>query len=197
MQRIYKAILFLGKEFVLLIMRMIKSPYMYYGLLAILSFFVIKNVDFTDKNNAELPQETQKIYQYKVTDLQGNEFDFNTLKGKKIIVVNTASKCGLTPQYEGLQKLYETYEKDGVVVVGFPSNDFLWQEPGTSEEISSFCKENYGVTFPMMQKIKVKGSDKNDVYSFLTEKNKNGLEDSKVKWNFQKYLINREGELER
>lgn len=178
-------------------MRFIKSPYMYYGLLSLLCFFAIKNITITEENQNNMPQETQNIYQFKVTDLQGNVFDFSTLKGKKIIIVNTASKCGLTPQYEALQDIYETYEKDGVVVVGFPSNDFLWQEPGGSEKIASFCQVNYGVTFPMMEKIKVKGSKKHDVYAFLTEKSKNGYEDSKVKWNFQKYLINREGELEK
>tara|TARA_B100000809_G_scaffold105703_1_gene104265 strand:+ start:64392 stop:64883 length:492 start_codon:yes stop_codon:yes gene_type:complete len=142
-------------------------------------------------------QEIQNIYQFTVSDLQGNAFDFSTLKGKKVMLVNTASKCGLTPQYEGLQALYEKYKDDGLVIVGFPSNDFLWQEPGSSEDIAAFCTLNYGVTFPMMEKINVKGSKKHDVYSFLTEKTKNGLQDSKVKWNFQKYLINRQGELEK
>lgn len=170
---------------------------MYYGLLSILCFFTIKNVVFTEEKQDNMPQETQNIYQFKVTDLQGNEFNFESLKGKKIIVVNTASKCGLTPQYEALQDIYEKYEKDGLVVIGFPSNDFLWQEPGDSEKIATFCQVNYGVTFPMMEKIKVKGSKKHDVYAFLTQKSKNGYEDSKVKWNFQKYLINREGELEK
>ena len=144
------------------------------------------------------PATTDKtIYQFKVNTLQGEVFDFSTLKGKKVMIVNTASKCGLTPQYEQLQEIYTKYQDKGFVVVGFPSNDFLWQEPGTSEEIASFCKVNYGVTFPMMEKIKVKGSKKHDVYKFLTEKEKNGLEDSSVKWNFQKYLINRAGELEK
>lgn len=152
---------------------------------------------FFSKNTASNIQETQNIYQFTVTDLQGNAFDFSTLKGKKIMVVNTASKCGLTPQYEGLQALYKKYKDDGFVIVGFPSNDFLWQEPGSSEDIAEFCQLNYGVTFPMMEKIKVKGGGKHAVYSFLTEKNKNGLQDSKVKWNFQKYLINRQGELEK
>ncbi|WP_139959516.1 glutathione peroxidase [Flavicella sediminum] len=136
------------------------------------------------------------IYDFKVKDLQNKEFDFSSLKGKKIMIVNTASKCGLTPQYEGLQKLYETYKDDGFVIVGFPSNDFLFQEPGTADEIASFCQLNYGVTFPMMQKVKVKGSKQHPVYQYLTKKVNNGLQDSKVKWNFQKYLINREGALE-
>lgn len=151
----------------------------------------------TPKKTKQNMQEIQSIYQFKVTDLQGNIFDFSSLKGKKIIIVNTASKCGLTPQYEGLQEIYERYKEKGLVIVGFPSNNFLWQEPGTSEDIETFCKLNYGVTFPMMEKINVKGKNKHAVYAYLTEKSQNGFEDSKVKWNFQKYLINREGVLEK
>lgn len=142
-------------------------------------------------------QSKQNIYQFKVKDLYGNTFDFSTLKGKKIMIVNTASKCGLTPQYKDLEALYKEYASKGFVIVGFPANNFASQEPGTNEEIASFCKLNYGVTFPMMEKISVKGDDMNIVYQFLTQKSKNGLEDSEVKWNFQKYLINEKGELEK
>ena len=140
-------------------------------------------------------QAQENIYQFKVQDLFGNEFDFNTLKGKKIIVVNTASECGLTPQYEDLQKLYHTYKDKNFVIVGFPANNFGKQEPGSDKEIATFCRENYGVTFPMMSKISVKGKDMHKVYQFLTQKEKNGLENSKVAWNFQKYLLNEKGEL--
>jgi len=146
-------------------------------------------------NNPINMNEKQNIYQFKVEDIGGKIFDFNTLAGKKIMVVNTASKCGFTPQYADLQKLYDKYKDKGFVIVGFPSNDFLWQEPGSNQEIANFCQKNYGVTFPMMAKIDVKGRKKHAVYQFLTEKSKNGLEDSKVKWNFQKYLIDREGHL--
>jgi glutathione peroxidase len=139
--------------------------------------------------------EKQNIYEFKVEDINGKIFDFSTLEGKKIMVVNTASKCGFTPQYAELQNLYDKYKDSGFVIVGFPANDFLWQEPGNNEEIANFCQKNYGVTFPMMSKITVKGSKKHPIYSFLTEKSKNGLADSKVKWNFQKYLIDREGHL--
>lgn len=111
------------------------------------------------------------------------------------MVVNTASECGLTPQYEDLQKLYDGYKDKNFVIVGFPANNFGGQEPGTDKEIAAFCQENYGVTFPMMSKISVKGDDMHEVYHFLTEKNKNGLEDSEVSWNFQKYLLNEKGEL--
>lgn len=141
--------------------------------------------------------ETATIYQFKVTDLTGNEFDFAKLKGKKVIVVNTASKCGLTPQYKELEALYEKYKDKGLVIVGFPANNFAGQEPGTNAEIATFCQQNYGVSFPMMGKVSVKGDDMAPIYHFLTEKSKNGLKDSEVEWNFQKYLINEKGQLEK
>lgn len=139
--------------------------------------------------------EKQDIYQFKVKDIHGKTFDFADLKGKKIMIVNTASKCGLTPQYEKLEALYEKYKNKNFIIVGFPANDFMSQEPGSNEEIESFCKMNYGVTFPMMSKISVKGKDMHPIYHFLTEKSKNGLEDNKVEWNFQKYLIDEKGHL--
>ena len=139
----------------------------------------------------------ETIYQFKVQDLAGDEFDFATLKGKRIIIVNTASECGLTPQYEQLQAVYNQYKDQNLVIVGFPANNFGSQEPGSNAQIASFCQKNYGVTFPMMAKISVKGNDMHPVYQFLTQKTKNGLEDSSVQWNFQKYLINSNGELEK
>jgi glutathione peroxidase len=143
----------------------------------------------------EQAMNKENIYQFKVSDLYGSEFDFSSLKGKKVMVVNTASECGLTPQYADLQKLYDQYKDQDFVIVGFPANNFGGQEPGSDQQIASFCKENYGVTFPMMSKISVKGDDKHQVYQFLTEKSKNGLQDSEVAWNFQKYLIDEKGEL--
>ena len=140
-------------------------------------------------------QTKQSIHQFKVKDLNGNTFDFATLKGKKILVVNTASKCGYTPQYEQLEAIYKKYKGENFVIVGFPANNFLWQEPGTNAEIATFCQKNYGVTFPMMSKISVKGSEIHEVYAFLTQKKLNGVLDSKVQWNFQKYLLNENGEL--
>jgi glutathione peroxidase len=139
----------------------------------------------------------ETIYQFKVQDLTGDEFDFATLKAKRIIIVNTASECGLTPQYEQLQAVYNQYKDQNLVIVGFPANNFGSQEPGSNAQIASFCQKNYGVTFPMMAKISVKGNDMHPVYQFLTQKAKNGLEDSNVQWNFQKYLINSNGELEK
>ena len=137
------------------------------------------------------------IHQFKVADIYGNIFDFSQLKGKKVMIVNTASKCGLTYQYEALQKLYSQYKDLNFVIVGFPSNDFLWQEPGSNDEIIDFCEQNYGVTFPMMSKITVKGTKKHPIYQFLTQKSKNNYRDSRVTWNFQKYLINKEGRIEK
>ncbi len=139
----------------------------------------------------------QTIYQFKVKDLYGKEFDFASLKGKKILVVNTASECGLTPQYKDLEAIYKKYKDLNFVIVGFPANNFGSQEPGSNEQIAKFCEMNYGVTFPMMSKISVKGSDMDKVYQFLTQKSKNGLQDSEVEWNFQKYLINEQGKLEK
>ena len=137
------------------------------------------------------------FYDYTVKTLEGKDFPFSQLKGKKVLVVNTASKCGFTPQYEQLEAIFKQYGDDNFVVIGFPANNFMKQEPGTAEEIREFCTQNYGVTFPMMAKISVKGDDMAPIYQWLTEKEKNGVEDSKVRWNFQKYLINEKGELEK
>ena len=146
--------------------------------------------------NSTVPMATQSIYQFKVEDLSGNTFDFASLKGKKILIVNTASKCGYTPQYEQLEAIYNKYKNKNLVIIGFPANNFMWQEPGTNAEIATFCKSKYGVTFPMMAKISVKGKDMHPIYQFLTQKKLNGVFDSKVEWNFQKYLINEKGQLE-
>jgi glutathione peroxidase len=138
---------------------------------------------------------TESIYQFKVQDLYGSEFDFSKLKGKKILIVNTASKCGLTPQYKDLEAIYEKYKDKNLVIVGFPANNFAGQEPASNEEIGTFCQKNYGVTFPMMAKISVKGDDMHPLYKFLTQESKNGFLDSEVEWNFQKYLIDENGKL--
>ncbi len=140
-------------------------------------------------------QMKETIHQFELTDLSGKKFDMSTLRGKKVMVVNTASKCGLTYQYEILEKLYKENKSNDFVIIGFPSNNFLWQEPGSNDEIAKFCLENYGVSFPMMEKISVIGSAMHPLYKFLTEKDKNGYKDSSVKWNFQKYLIDEQGYL--
>ncbi|MGB0377031.1 MAG: glutathione peroxidase [Flavobacteriaceae bacterium] len=136
------------------------------------------------------------IYQFQVKDIEGEIFDFKDLKGKKVMIVNTASKCGYTHQYEKLQRVYETYKDQDFVIIGFPANNFMWQEPNSDTEISAFCQKNYGVTFPMMSKISVKGRNQHPIYAFLTAKTRNGVMDSKVRWNFQKYLIGSDGQLD-
>ena len=141
-----------------------------------------------------LDAQTKSIYDFKVESLDGGTIDFAAYKGKKILIVNTASKCGYTPQYEGLEKLSKQY-KDKLVIVGFPANNFLFQEPGSNKDIQGFCQKNYGVTFPMAAKISVKGRDMHPVYVWLTQKKYNGYSDNAVKWNFQKYLIDEKGQL--
>src|SRR5690606_3025136 len=146
--------------------------------------------------NAQKKEKMNTIYDYKVESINGDEFDFADLKGKKILIVNTASKCGFTPQFDGLEELYQKYKDQNFVVIGFPSNDFGQQDPGSNEEIAEFCKINYGVSFPMMSKISVKGDSIAPIYQFLTQKDLNGKKNSSVKWNFQKYLINEDGTFE-
>lgn len=139
--------------------------------------------------------EAQKsIYDFKVTALDGSTIDFAAFKGKKILIVNTASECGYTPQYEGLEKLYEAY-KNKLVIVGFPANNFGGQEPGSNEEIGAFCKKNYGVSFPMAAKISVKGNDTAPIYQWLCSKKENGVLDAEVGWNFNKFLLDENGKL--
>lgn len=147
------------------------------------------------ENPMKQTSEQQTIYNYRVKDIAGDDFDFASLKGKKIMIVNTASECGLTPQYEQLQAVYEEFKDKNFVIIGFPANNFGSQEPGSNEQIATFCKKNYGVSFPIMSKISVKGSDMHPIYQFLTQKAKNGLQDSEVQWNFQKYLIDEKGHL--
>jgi glutathione peroxidase len=144
---------------------------------------------------AVIAGNAQSFYDLEAKTISGEDFDFSSLKGKKVLIVNVASKCGYTPQYEGLQKLYDTYKDKDFVIIGFPANNFMRQEPGTNDEIIEFCKSNYGVTFQMMSKISVKGNDMHPVYTWLTQKEKNKEIDSSVKWNFQKYLIDKNGKL--
>ena len=163
-------------------------------ILTLLSFSLL----FFNYSNSQIIFPMDKtIYQFEVKDIDGKLFDFKNLKGKKIMIVNTASRCGLTPQYKILQKLYDRYKKSGFIIIGFPANNFLWQEPGSNQQISDFCKKNYGVTFPIMSKISVKGDDIHPIYKFLTQSSKNGFKNSKVTWNFQKYLIGRDGKVKK
>ncbi|WP_417873631.1 glutathione peroxidase [Xanthomarina gelatinilytica] len=139
-------------------------------------------------------QASVSLYDISINSLTGEPIDLSSFKGKKILIVNTASECGFTGQYEGLQELYSTY-KDKLVVIGVPCNQFGGQEPGTASEIQSFCKQNYGVTFLMTEKVDVKGENQHPLYKWLTSKELNGVSSSSVKWNFQKYLIDEKGNL--
>ena len=134
------------------------------------------------------------FYDFKVATLEGDMIDFSQYKGKKLLIVNTASKCGYTSQYADLQKLYQ-HHKDKLVVLGFPSNDFMNQEPGDAKQIREFCTRNYGVSFTIFEKVSVKGSEKHPVFQWLSDKSKNGWNDNEPKWNFNKYVINEKGEL--
>ena len=159
----------------------------------IITLFTLTMENLQAQNNTD----NQTIYQFTVEDINGKPFALADLKGKKVMIVNTASKCGLTPQYKELEALYQQYKDRDFIIIGFPANNFLGQEPGSNEQIASFCSINYGVSFPMMSKISVKGKEMHPLYQFLTQKEKNGVEDSKVQWNFQKYLIGKDGRLEK
>ena len=143
----------------------------------------------------KLQNSSKTIYGFTMNDIDGKPVSLGDFKGKVVLIVNVASKCGLTPQYEELQALYDQYSSKGLVILAFPANNFLGQEPGTDQEIKAFCSKNYGVTFPVFSKISVKGKDMAPLYKFLTSQEENGVMDSSVKWNFQKYLIDREGRL--
>ena len=134
------------------------------------------------------------IYDFKVPSLDGNTIDLAKYKGKNILIVNTASQCGYTKQYAELEQLYEKY-KGNLVIVGFPANNFGQQEPGTNAEIKEFCSKNYGVTFPMAEKISVKGEDIHPLFKWLTSKQENGVMDAEIKWNFTKFLLDKNGKL--
>lgn len=168
-------------------------------LYALLSFFGCKQVKSKPENINMSDKST--FYQFlesnpnaKVRSIDGTEYDYSGLKGKKVLIVNTASECGYTPQYEDLEKLYQSY-KDKLIILGFPANNFGGQEPGTNEEIKEFCKTKYSVTFPMFEKISVAGDDMAPIYKWLTSKDLNGWNDQQPKWNFNKYLLDEEGNL--
>ncbi len=138
-----------------------------------------------------MPVEQEHIYEFSMKTIDGEDRSLAAYKGKVLLIVNVASKCGYTPQYEGLQALYEKYKDTGLMILGFPANNFMWQEPGTDEEIAQFCSLEYGVTFDMFSKVSVKGSDQHPLYRFITT---HPAVEGPVKWNFQKYLVNRKGE---
>jgi glutathione peroxidase len=152
-------------------------------------------LDFLKPAKKEPKHLPASFYQLSCKTIDGDLFDFSTLKGKKVLIVNVASKCGFTPQYEDLEKLFKEYGGDDFIILGFPSNDFLKQESGSEKEIKAFCQLTYGVSFPMMSKVRVKGDEKHEVYKWLTRKEINGVMNSVVKWNFQKYMISKDGQL--
>ena len=158
----------------------------------IIYLFLLINYINTSAQSKTVVKES--IYDIKIEGIDGKNIDLKKYKGKKILFVNVASECGFTKQYDGLQELYSTY-KDKLVVIGLPCNQFGGQEPGTAKEIESFCKANYGVDFPLSSKIEVKGASQHPLYKWLTSKTQNGVMDSKVRWNFQKYLVDENGQL--
>lgn len=139
--------------------------------------------------------QRKSFYDFSAIDIDGKEINMSQFKGKKVLIVNVASKCGNTPQYEGLERLYQKYGSEKFVVIGFPANNFMGQEPGSNKEIKEFCTAAYHVTFPMMGKISVKGEDKDPIYQWLTQKVENGVMDAEVTWNFQKFMIDEKGQL--
>jgi glutathione peroxidase len=137
---------------------------------------------------------SNSLYQFKVKNARGKEVDLSNYKGKVVMVVNTASKCGFTPQFADLEELYKEYKDQGFEIIGFPSNEFAGQEPNSSDKAEEFCQINYGVSFPIMDKVKVKkGPEQNEVFKFLTNKKENGKVDLAPMWNFQKYLVDKDG----
>lgn len=162
----------------------------------LLSFCSTGQKNVSSNNDATQAMQRKSLHEFSVLTINGDTISLSQFKGKKVMVVNTASKCGLTPQYKELEALYTQYKDSNFVIIGFPANNFMGQEPGSNDEIAQFCARNYGVSFPMMAKISVKGKDMHPVYKFLTQRAENGLEDNEVKWNFQKYLIDENGYLE-
>ena len=146
---------------------------------------------FRKKSISDVPRS---IYDIKINKIDGNPLDLASFKGRKVLFVNVASKCGLTPQYEGLEKLHQEYG-GRLEIIGLPCNQFAFQEPGEGQQIAEFCQKNYGVSFTITEKIKVRGKEQHDIYSWLTNKKVNGNFSSSVKWNFQKYLLSEDGKL--
>ena len=173
------------KKIILFLMLGVVTPLLSCGL---------KKVSSPPENNATMSDQNGSVYDFTMTSIDGQEIPLSEYKGKKILIVNTASECGYTPQYEGLQELHEAHG-DKVAILGFPANNFGGQEPGSDAEIQNFCKVNYGVTFQMFSKISVKGDDMHPLYVWLSDKSKNGWNEDAPGWNFCKYLIDEDGNL--
>jgi len=162
-----------------------KTKYMITRLLTLFGIFAFAK--------PAISQNIKSLYDFTVTDINGKVFEMSQLKGKKVMIVNVASKCGFTPQYKDLQELYLKYKDHNFVIIGFPANNFLSQEPGNDSTIKSFCSLNYGVTFPMMSKVSVKGSDTAPIFKWLQNKSENGVDNGTIYWNFYKFLIDENG----
>ncbi len=160
---------------------------------ALTTVFACKPMNKLGIQNNLMSGDITSFHDLSAKDISGKEYKMSQLKGKKVMVVNVASHCGYTPQYAQLQELYDKYKDKNFVILGFPCNQFMGQEPGNNTEILEFCQKNYGVNFPLFEKVDVKGPDISTVYQFLTQKSLNGVEDSEVSWNFNKYLIDENG----
>lgn len=160
-------------------------------LFMIASFFNLIGCKTVYKN----PCTQKSLYEFELKTIDGKPFHTAELKGKVLVFVNVASKCAFTPQYEELEKLYQEFKNDGLVILGFPANNFLWQEPGDNAQIAQFCSTKYHVTFPIFEKISVKGSDCHPIYQFLAQKKHNGNLDCPIKWNFQKIIVDKKGQV--
>jgi len=166
-----------------------------YSIIAILAVLALAGWTMFKGGTAYTPSESNTdFYSLSCKTIEGNDYDFNQLKGKRVLIVNTASECGFTPQYKGLQKLHEQYG-ESLTIIGFPCNDFGNQESGSSEEINSFCSKNYGISFQMMEKVSIKGDAPHPVYVWLLNKSENGVADHTLRWNFHKFLIDEDGSL--
>lgn len=166
-----------------------------YSIIAILAVLALAGWTMFKGGTTYTPSESNTdFYSLSCKTIEGNDYDFNQLKGKRVLIVNTASECGFTPQYKGLQKLHEQYG-ESITIIGFPCNDFGNQESGSSEEINSFCSKNYGISFQMMEKVSIKGDSPHPVYVWLLNKSENGVGDHTVRWNFHKFLIDEDGSL--
>ena len=172
--------------------------YKFFAVLSVLAVMIGSAIYFlssveTESQNAAGKNKT--VYNFTMKDIDGNDVKLKQYKGKVLLIVNTASKCGYTPQYEGLETIYEKYEDQGLTILGFPANNFGGQEPGKNEEIKEFCESKYKVTFPMFAKISVKGDDQDPLYQYLTDKDLNPKFGGEISWNFNKFLIDRKGNI--
>ena len=164
------------------------------SLLSLMFFFSCgRDAQVASSNAIAMGIPSIDFYSLKTNTITGDLFTFSSLKGKRVLIVNTASRCGYTPQYEDLEQLYRIYGGDNFTIIGFPSNDFAWEEPGSDQEIAAFCKSRYDVTFPMMTKVKTSGSSGHEVYQWLCNMEKNGVANARVSWNFNKFLIDENG----